>query len=93
MQSISFPGRVEGGLKVLPPHGAWVTEAKSSRARFHAPVEPPVAVFRTKFYQRAVYYALLIGGLALSFRIDLLKSLTVNNYSIMRYSFVTHTRI
>ena len=26
MQRISFPGRVEG-VKMLPPHGAWVTEA------------------------------------------------------------------
>ena len=31
-----------------------------------------------------------IGGLVRSFRIDLL-SLTINNYSVMQYSFVTHT--
>ena len=32
MQSINFPGRV-AGLKVLPPHGAWVIEATSWRER------------------------------------------------------------
>ena len=39
------------------------------------------------------YKKKLIGDLVRSCRVDLLRqSLIVNNYSIMQYSFVTHTR-